>query len=71
MKPIKRMMQVLTVVTAGMVWQAGGCATTNQWHEFIRTEIAVLATQIVSDPLTQPFEDLTGPQVVEEVVPSL
>jgi hypothetical protein len=50
---------------------AFGCVTTNQLKDFVRTEIAVVATQLLTEPVNQSLFDLTGPQVIEEIVPSI
>ncbi|MCH8054276.1 MAG: hypothetical protein IH895_09460 [Planctomycetes bacterium] len=59
------------VVAAGLTPIFGACITTNQLQDFIRSEIAAVSTQILTEPITNSLIDLTGPQVVEEVVPSL
>ncbi len=59
------------VVAAGLTPIFGACVTTNQLQDFIRSEIAAVSTQILTEPITNSLIDLTGPQVVEEVVPSL
>ena len=61
----------LAVVAAGMTPIFGACVTTNQLQDFIRSEIAAVSTQIITEPITDSLIDLTGPQVVEEVVPSI
>lgn len=59
------------VLAAGVAPAFGACVTTNQLKDFVRTEIAVVSTQIITEPINDYLFDLTGPQVVEEVVPSL
>ncbi len=49
----------------------GACVTTNQLQDFMRSEIAIIGTQILTEPITDSLLDLTGPQVVEEIVPSI
>ncbi len=56
---------------AGLTPIFGACVTTNQLQDFIRSEIAAVSTQILTEPITDSLIDLTGPQVVEEVVPSI
>lgn len=56
---------------ASMGLPAFGCVTTNQLKDFVRTEIAVVATQLLTEPVNQSLFDLTGPQVIEEIVPSI
>ena len=60
-----------SVVAAGLTPIFGACVTTNQLQDFIRSEIAAVSTQIITEPITDLLIDLTGPQVVEEVVPSI
>ncbi len=59
------------VIAAGLTPIFGACVTTNQLQDFIRSEIAAVSTQILTEPITDSLADLTGPQVVEEVVPSI
>lgn len=66
-----RLTKVIAVIATGLVPLFGACVTTNQLQDFIRSEIAVVATQILTDPINASLSELTGPQVVEEVVPSI
>ncbi len=59
------------VVAVGLTPIFGACITTNQLQDFIRGEIAAVGTPILTEPITDSLIDLTGPQVVEEVVPSI
>ena len=59
------------VVAVGLTPIFGACVTTNQLQDFIRSEIAAVSTQVLTEPITDSLADLTGPQVVEEVVPSI
>jgi uncharacterized membrane protein len=71
MNRFRHLTKLLPIVVAGVLPQFGACVTTNQLKDFVRTEIAIVATQIVTDPINGALADLTGPQVVEEVVPSI
>ena len=55
----------------GLMPLFGACVTTNQLQDFMRSEIAIIGTQILTEPITDSLLDLTGPQVVEEIVPSI
>ena len=74
MNNIRRFAKFLVVAAgtaAGLTPIFGACVTTNQLQDFIRSEIAAVSTQILTEPITDSLIDLTGPQVVEEVVPSI
>lgn len=62
--------KLLIALAAGLL-PAVGCVTTNQFKDFVRSEIALIVTQMISDPIEDDLADLAGPQVVEEVVPSI
>lgn len=62
---------LIAVLAGNLAPLFGTCTTTNQLKDFIRTEIAVVSTQIITEPINDSLFALTGPQVVEEVVPSL
>ena len=70
MKSFRRLAQ-FGVVAVGLTPIFGACVTTNQLQDFIRSEIAAVSTQIFTEPITDSLIDLTGPQVLEEVVPSI
>ncbi len=48
-----------------------GCFTGAQFEAFLAAELALLGTRLIADPVTNEIEELAGPQIVEEVVPSL
>ncbi len=71
MNRIIRLAKVGVLCALGLAPIFGACVTTNQLQDFIRSEIAIIGTQILTEPITDSLLDLTGPQVVEEVVPSI
>ena len=71
MSSISRTIKLGLVALPGLCPLFGACVTTNQLQDFIRGEIAVISTQILTDPINDQLFDLTGPQVVEEIVPSI
>ena len=71
MSSISRTIKLAVVACIGLCPVFGACVTTNQLQDFIRGEIAVISTQILTDPINASLSDLTGPQVVEEMVPSI
>ena len=64
-------LRMLILAAAGVPAIFGACVTTNQLQDFIRTEIAAVGTQILTEPVNDALGELVGPQVIEEVVPSI
>ena len=71
MKTFIPLVRFIAITAVGLTPIFGACVTTNQLQDFIRGEIAVIGTQLLTDPITDSLIDLTGPQVVEEIVPSI
>jgi len=71
MKRLAFLRKLYWLAAVALLGQFGGCVTTNQLKDFIRTEIALVATQLASGPINDSLADMAGPQVLEEVVPSI
>ena len=71
MNRVKISIRVALLSILGLAPIFGACVTTNQLQNFIRTEIAIVTTQILTEPIDDMLQDLTGPQIIEEVVPSI
>ncbi len=71
MTTLRRRLKLGVIALAGLAPIFGACVTTNELRDFILTEIAVVSTNIIADPIDDSLSSLVGPQVVEEVVPSI
>lgn len=66
-----KLVRKICLIAGSIYLPAFGCVTTNQLKDFIRTEIAIVGSQVIAEPINDSLAGLTGPQVVEEIVPAL